>query len=1087
MTQYFGDFSEDETLYIPFNTFDSNDPSASVTITNLADADIKVHKDGSATQIVTDGATVVIDFDSITGNHIITIDTSAHSDYSTGSDYQVRIEGTTVDGATINAWVGSFSIENRHSAGALRPTTAGRTIDVTATGAAGIDWGNVENPTTAVDLSSTDIQLADTITNYTGNTKQTADNNVLASGATGFAAIDTVVDAIKVITDQFAFTVANLVDSNTLAVSGDTTAADNLEAQYDGTGIAGDTYPATQAQLSGIANVGSAVHKAASSYTLTTGTQSLNLYTDTEALDGTRHEHTDTAGVMLLEYHYLIGSGTPASFQFTGHVSGNNDDIDVFGYDWVTAGYKQIGNIQGSAATVNQVHSFDLFVDMVGSAGDLGKVDIKLGKTSGLTTCTLSVDQAFVAFNQGASGYDNGAVWLDGSASNTNTTVSIDGVATNPVSTIAAANTLLASTNLHRIHVSPATSITFAATQDNEIFEGHEWTLALGGQNIAASMFIDAGVSGTGTGAESEWDTCIFAITSLQAMQAYDCSFTATTSGGFTMSAAGDYRFINCQSGVAGSGSPLFTLGTGAITAEFRRWSGGITVSGISSDDILTIGGELGTITLNGADGTVEIRGTYKAIVDNRTGSPTLNMDGAIKGVDVASILVDTAEIGAAGAGLTAAADIVWDEVLTGGTHNVTNSAGKRLRAISGNIFTDGTAQSGGNNSIQLASGDVTTNDQYVRSKVIITAGTGVGQEAIITDSVASTDTLTTTPTWLTNPDATSEYQIVPAQVHTTVRNGGYDNGYVYVDVVNGSAGTIKGVNGTSTNKSSVIADARTIADVENIRKFKIEGGGAWSLDQSYTDWVFDHTSASLITLNSQDISGSVFMRSGVTGTGSSSATGVFELCGMLNTTVGVCNFLQCGFAGTITLANTAQYLSWQCFENGTAMPILDVNGDGITPTIIQVLGYTGRLELKGMTAGDEVILSGDAQVTLNVDCTGGTLTHSGDVKLTDNSGSVTIVQGNVSDILVDTTSIKSVTDTHVSGAAATGTLSTTVMTTDLSEVTDDHYIGRLVTFTSGVLTGQQTDITDYSGTNGTVTMTALTEAPSNSDTFIIT
>ena len=95
--QYLGDFSEDQTVYIPFNTFSSNDPSASVTITNLLAADIKVHKDGSVTDIVTDGATVAIDFDTVTGNHLITIDTSASADYSIGSDYLVRIEGTTVD------------------------------------------------------------------------------------------------------------------------------------------------------------------------------------------------------------------------------------------------------------------------------------------------------------------------------------------------------------------------------------------------------------------------------------------------------------------------------------------------------------------------------------------------------------------------------------------------------------------------------------------------------------------------------------------------------------------------------------------------------------------------------------------------------------------------------------------------------------------------------------------------------------------------------------------------------------------------------------------------------------------------------
>lgn len=119
MTSYFGDFAEDDTVLIPFNTFDSNDPQASVTITNLADADIMVHKDGGLTQIATDGATVVIDFDSITGNHLITIDTSAHADYSTGSEYAVRIEGTTVDAGTINAWVGSFSIERAGGALAL--------------------------------------------------------------------------------------------------------------------------------------------------------------------------------------------------------------------------------------------------------------------------------------------------------------------------------------------------------------------------------------------------------------------------------------------------------------------------------------------------------------------------------------------------------------------------------------------------------------------------------------------------------------------------------------------------------------------------------------------------------------------------------------------------------------------------------------------------------------------------------------------------------------------------------------------------------------------------------------------------------
>ena len=87
-----------------------------------------------------------------------------------------------------------------------------------------------------------------------------------------------------------------------------------------------------------------------------------------------------------------------------------------------------------------------------------------------------------------------------------------------------------------------------------------------------------------------------------------------------------------------------------------------------------------------------------------------------------------------------AGVDLIWDEVLTGATHNVNNSSGKRLRALSGSIFSDGTAQSGGNNSIQLEASAVTIDDQYRRSKVVIVGGTGAGQEAIITSSVAATD-----------------------------------------------------------------------------------------------------------------------------------------------------------------------------------------------------------------------------------------------------------------------------------------------------------------------------------------------------------
>jgi len=46
--------------------------------------------------------------------------------------------------------------------------TEGNTLDVTSTGAAGIDWGNVENPTTAVNLSGTNIDTDQVVASVTG-------------------------------------------------------------------------------------------------------------------------------------------------------------------------------------------------------------------------------------------------------------------------------------------------------------------------------------------------------------------------------------------------------------------------------------------------------------------------------------------------------------------------------------------------------------------------------------------------------------------------------------------------------------------------------------------------------------------------------------------------------------------------------------------------------------------------------------------------------------------------------------------------------------------------------------------------------
>ena len=101
-----------------------------------------------------------------------------------------------------------------------------------------------------------------------------------------------------------------------------------------------------------------------------------------------------------------------------------------------------------------------------------------------------------------------------------------------------------------------------------------------------------------------------------------------------------------------------------------------------------------------------------------------------------------------------------------------------------------------------------------------------------------------------------------------------------------------------------------------------------------------------------------------------------------------------------------------------------------------------------------------------------------------DVSADIAAVKVDTAATLVDTVILTSVFKV---GAAVAGTLSTTQMSTNLTEATDDHYNGRLITWTSGVLLEQQTDITDYTGATKVLTFTTTTDAPSSTDTFVIT
>lgn len=86
----------------------------------------------------------------------------------------------------------------------LVPTVAGRTLDVSAGGEAGVDWANVGSPTTAVDLSGTTIKTTQVVASVTGAVGSVTGNvggNVVGSVASVTAGVTLAASAVQAIWD----------------------------------------------------------------------------------------------------------------------------------------------------------------------------------------------------------------------------------------------------------------------------------------------------------------------------------------------------------------------------------------------------------------------------------------------------------------------------------------------------------------------------------------------------------------------------------------------------------------------------------------------------------------------------------------------------------------------------------------------------------------------------------------------------------------------------------------------------------------------------------------------------------------------
>ena len=445
--------------------------------------------------------------------------------------------------------------------------------------------------------------------------------------------------------------VGGLMSSDVTAISTDTVAADNLESQFDTTGLAGDTFPATQQQVGNLSTGSAAISVSAESRVLTTGSE-VNAVTDTEALDGVYHEITDAAGAMDIYYQFDVGgNGIGVETTFSGRLNGNNDTLIVEAYDWAAAGFTQIGTLIGVNGTTDSTEIYNILAKHTGTGANLGKIRIRFSAASGLTTAVLFVDQLFLAYSviTNSVGYAGGQVWIDTADGTAGTESFVNGVADNPVLSFADALTIASNLSLHRYHITPDSSVTLAASFTNSVIESSGGTVALGGQDVSRSHFVHVDISGvclTAT-ADVDFTNCEVANVTCNAAHFMFCGLNGTITLGAVNS---EVTFVNCQSLVGGGSNPIIDFGASTANHDvvISNYHNGLEIQNFNAavgggTDTLDLAGEgLLIINANCDGGTVNLRGEWN-VTNNSGGLVSIVYDDETTSIN--AIEVDTNEL----------------------------------------------------------------------------------------------------------------------------------------------------------------------------------------------------------------------------------------------------------------------------------------------------------------------------------------------------------------------------------------------------------------------------------------------------------
>lgn len=362
----------------------------------------------------------------------------------------------------------------------------------------------------------------------------------------------------------------------------------------------------------------------------------------------------------------------------------------------------------------------------------------------------------------------------------------------------------------------------------------------------------------------------------------------------------------------------------------------------------------------------------------------------------------------------------VWDEVLTSGSYNIVNSAGRRIRELEvGTVLHAGSTQSGSTSSVVVIANSASNQDDFFLHQLFIIDGES---RLCVAYDGASRSLTVDKPLLNGAPSNNTPYEISTiGPVFAAAMRFGYTNDTVFINTITGQSGAVHEINGIQDNPSDNIADATTVAAAHSppIEKFDFAPGSTVTPTQTYSNWQWLGRAAT-INFNNQQYPNNTFERHFYTGVISASTASQYRMLVGQVTAAGMTTPLEAihsgiTYLGNVTFNATGDFNSILGRSDGQTF---DMNA-GISTGSAIFSSHTGNIVIDNLTGSQVVEFYGKGQVTLTASCTGGSVIHGGDV-LVINNGSSTVSGLTIESISTDIAGLNDITVAEILESALT-------------------------------------------------------------------